>query len=156
MKALLCAVLFAASVVSPAGSAQTLASSRLAEKSVSGLVAAPTTARGSWSASASAKEPEASSAKEEVAVVNINSASLQELCTLPGIGKKKAEAIIALRDKRHLTRVTQLLQVKGIGPRTLQRLKPLLSVTGPPVSSVVEPASAPSLSGSPTMAAVRR
>jgi competence protein ComEA len=61
-------------------------------------------------------------------VVNVNVASIEELCTLPGIGRKKAEAIIVLRTRRPLTRVTQLLQVKGIGPKTLHRLKPRLSV----------------------------
>jgi competence protein ComEA len=72
--------------------------------------------------------------------VNLNSASVEELCTLPGIGPKKAEAIVALRTRRPLTRVTQLLQVKGIGPKTLQRLKPRLTVA-PPVASPASPAS---------------
>jgi competence protein ComEA len=57
-------------------------------------------------------------------VVDLNQAGIDELCTLPGIGRKKAEAIVALRDRRPLTRVTQLLQVKGIGHKTLQKLKP--------------------------------
>lgn len=84
-------------------------------------------------------------------VVNLNAASIEELCTLPGIGPKKAEAIVALRQKKPLTRVTQLLQVKGIGAKTLQRLKPMLSVALPtPLET------APAVSGSPTMAAVRR
>ena len=84
-------------------------------------------------------------------MVNLNAASIEELCTLPGIGRKKAEAIVALRQKKPLTRVTQLLQVKGIGAKTLQRLKPMLSVA--PVPAVE---SAPAVSGSPIMAAVRR
>jgi competence protein ComEA len=64
--------------------------------------------------------------------IDINRASLGELCQLPGIGPKKAEAILAFRAKRPFTRLSQLLEVKGIGPRTLQRLRPLLTV-GPPV-----------------------
>lgn len=83
------------------------------------------------------------------AVVNLNVASIEELCTLPGIGRKKAEAIVALRTRKPLTRVTQLLQVKGIGPKTLRRLKPMLSVA--PVSP-----EAPAVSGSPIMASVGR
>ena len=70
-------------------------------------------------------------------VVNVNVATIDELCTLPGIGRKKAEAIVALRTRRPLTRVTQLLQVKGIGPKTLHRLKPMLSVAPVPVVPVV-------------------
>lgn len=69
-------------------------------------------------------------------MVNVNVATIDELCTLPGIGRKKAEAIVALRTRRPLTRVTQLLQVKGIGPKTLHRLKPMLSVAPAPVVQV--------------------
>lgn len=86
-----------------------------------------------------------------VSMVNLNTASIDELCTLPGIGKKKAEAIIALRTKRPLTRVTQVLQVKGIGPRTLQRLKPFLSVAPAPA-----PQLPPLVGGVSVAAAVHR
>lgn len=93
------------------------------------LVAAPLQAS-TPSTAASTQQP-----AEQMHVVNVNVASVEELCTLPGIGRKKAEAIVALRTRRPLTRVTQLLQVKGIGPKTLQRLKPRLSVTPAPLSS---------------------
>ena len=75
---------------------------------------------------ASAAEPE----KPER--VELNTASAEELCTLPGIGPKKAEAIIAFRTKRPFTRVTQLLRVKGIGVRTLERLRAFIYVGRPP------------------------
>ena len=109
----------------------------------------------STSASAQFLSPTESTASEPAppsthAVVNLNAASIEELCTLPGIGRKKAEAIVALRTKRPLTRVTQLLQVKGIGPKTLQRLKPMLSVAPP------APTEPPAVSGSPIMAAAGR
>jgi len=61
--------------------------------------------------------------------VDLNRAGVDELCTLPGIGRKKAEAIIALRERRPFTRVTQLLQIKGIGHKTLLKLKPRVTVT---------------------------
>ena len=61
--------------------------------------------------------------------VDLNRAGIDELCTLPGIGRKKAEAIIALRERRPFTRVTQLLQIKGIGHKTLLKLKPRVTVT---------------------------
>ena len=64
-------------------------------------------------------------------VVDVNTASADELCTLPGIGPKKALAIIALRQKKPFTRLTQLLQVKGIGPKTLEKLKPYLRLSAP-------------------------
>ena len=53
-------------------------------------------------------------------LLRIEWGSLVELCTLPGIGPKKAEAIIAAREKRRFTRVTQLLRVKGIGLKTIE------------------------------------
>jgi competence protein ComEA len=63
--------------------------------------------------------------------VDLNHADVDALCTLPGIGRKKAEAIIALRERRPFTRVTQLLQIKGIGHKTLLKLKPRVTVTAP-------------------------
>lgn len=66
--------------------------------------------------------------KKVIKVVNLNTATEEELCTLPGIGEKKAKAIMALRTKQPFLRVTQLLQVKGFGPKTLTRLKPYLTV----------------------------
>jgi len=66
-----------------------------------------------------------------VDVIDLNTATIDQLQTLPGIGPKKAEAIIALRTRKPFVRVTQLLSVKGIGPRTLQKLKPRLQVAPP-------------------------
>jgi competence protein ComEA len=71
------------------------------------------------------------SPKKAIKVVNLNTATVEELCTLPGIGEKKAKAIMALRTKQPFLRVTQLLQVKGFGPKTLTRLKPYLTVGAP-------------------------
>ncbi|HSC68478.1 MAG TPA: ComEA family DNA-binding protein [Cellvibrio sp.] len=52
--------------------------------------------------------------------VNINTADVQELTKLKGIGQKKAEAIIAWRKENgNFKTVDQLLEVKGIGEATL-------------------------------------
>lgn len=64
--------------------------------------------------------------------VDVNHADLTTLCTLPGIGPRKAEGIIALRSRRPLTRTTQLLQVKGIGPKLLDRLRGRILLRPPP------------------------
>lgn len=62
--------------------------------------------------------------------LDLNAAPVTELQGLPGIGPKKAEAIVALRERRPFTRVTQLLEVRGIGKKTLERLRALV-VVGP-------------------------
>lgn len=62
--------------------------------------------------------------------VDLNTATVEELCALPGVGPKKAEAILELRKKRPFTRVTQLLEVRGIGKKTLERLKAYVRIAG--------------------------
>lgn len=71
-----------------------------------------------------------SSAAQAGEPVDLNDASVTQLQELPGIGPKKAEAIVALRSQRPYTRVSQLLEVRGIGRKTLERLKPLVRVRG--------------------------
>jgi competence protein ComEA len=64
--------------------------------------------------------------------ININAASEDLLCTLPGIGPKRARQIIAKREEKRFTRITQLIQIRGIGWKTLRRLRPLIFI-GPPI-----------------------
>lgn len=63
--------------------------------------------------------------------IDLNVAPMAQLQELPGIGPKKAEAIVALRQRRPFSRVSQLLEVRGIGKKTLERLKPLVRVGTP-------------------------
>ncbi len=61
--------------------------------------------------------------------VDINTADAEALCTLPGIGAAKAEAIIDHRTKYgRYERPEDLMQVSGIGEASLERLRPYITV----------------------------
>ena len=57
-----------------------------------------------------------------------NHADASTLETLPGIGPARADAIVTERCRRAFETPGDLLRVRGIGPRTLSRLSPWLSV----------------------------
>jgi len=64
-------------------------------------------------------------------IVDLNRASRRELERLPGVGPVIAHRILALRDTLGGFRtLDDLERVRGIGPATLARLKPLVSVGG--------------------------
>lgn len=64
--------------------------------------------------------------------VILNLASVEDLRKLPGIGAKRAEAIVQLRERLgKFKRVSDLMRVKGIGPKRLKQLAPKL-VLDPP------------------------
>ena len=60
-------------------------------------------------------------------IVNINTASAQELESLPSIGSSRAEQIIA---HRPYTSVDELSQVKGVTPRVIDQLRPFVKTDG--------------------------
>lgn len=61
--------------------------------------------------------------------VNINTASIDELIALPYIGEAKAKAIIEYRTVNGpFKSVDELLNVKGIGEKTLEKLKSYVTV----------------------------
>ena len=56
--------------------------------------------------------------------ISINTASTEQLSTLPGIGPAMAERIISFRTENGLFQTLEDLQkVKGIGPRLFEKLK---------------------------------
>lgn len=64
-----------------------------------------------------------------LAPLNLNQATVEQLDELPGIGPALAGRIVAWRDENGpFQQIEQLRKVKGIGERTLARLRPLLSL----------------------------
>ncbi len=62
-------------------------------------------------------------------LININTASVSELETLPGIGTTKAQAIVAHRtDHGNFTSIDQLDDVPGIGPATINLLRAYVTI----------------------------
>ncbi|KPH90886.1 competence protein [Pseudoalteromonas undina] len=57
------------------------------------------------------------------AMVNINTADLKQLIKLPGVGKKKAQAIIDYREANgDFASLEDLAKVKGVGKKMLAKL----------------------------------
>jgi competence protein ComEA len=63
--------------------------------------------------------------------VNLNSASVTQLQTLPGIGASAAQRIVDYRQKNgSFKKIEELMNVKGIGEKSFLKLKPLITVGG--------------------------
>ncbi len=84
-------------------------------------------------------------AKKVEGVVNLSTATAAELVMLPGIGKAKAEAIVAYRQAHPFKSTSELTEVKGIGPKRIQSLEKYLTLQGPTTLHLVaaSPAQAP-------------
>ncbi len=61
--------------------------------------------------------------------LNINEATLEDLIHVPHMSRRIATELLSLRQERkHFRKVDELIDVKGIGPKTLEKISPFLSV----------------------------
>ncbi len=61
--------------------------------------------------------------------ININTATIDELMSLKGIGEKKAESIVEHREKiGSFTTIDDLKGVKGVGDKIFNKIKDLIAV----------------------------
>jgi competence protein ComEA len=66
---------------------------------------------------------------ENTHIVDINHASVEELTTLPGIGKVTARKIVEFREKNGpFRRLEDLLIIRGISEKRLQQILPRISL----------------------------
>ncbi|MDU5961337.1 MAG: helix-hairpin-helix domain-containing protein [Finegoldia magna] len=61
-------------------------------------------------------------------LVNINTADSNKLQTLPGIGPSKAKKIIEFREKNQFKKIEEIKNVDGIGDKTFESLKSLITI----------------------------
>jgi competence protein ComEA len=62
--------------------------------------------------------------------LNLNTATVSQLETLPGIGKSTAERILEYRQKNGgFKKIEDLMNVRGIGEKSFLKLKPLVTVS---------------------------
>jgi competence protein ComEA len=74
--------------------------------------------------------------------IDLNRAPVTELMRLPGVGQRKAQAIVAHRQRAPFRRAEDLLQVKGFGPGWLEKSRGNVTVGGPPPASPAAPTGA--------------
>lgn len=69
------------------------------------------------------------SVKKNSDVVNLNTATVEELMTLEGIGEVRAQSIISYRNENgNFTTIEELKNVSGIGDRTFDKIKNNITV----------------------------
>lgn len=59
----------------------------------------------------------------ETKLININTATIEELMTISGIGESKAKAIIEYRNKNKFEKIEDILNVSGIGNNLYEEIK---------------------------------
>jgi competence protein ComEA len=76
--------------------------------------------------------PQPPPAASRAATLDLNSATVAQLETLPGIGRRTAERIVEHRQKNGgFKKIEELMNVQGIGEKSFLRLKPLITVAPP-------------------------
>jgi competence protein ComEA len=96
---------------------------------VDSLVARPAAGAASSGPSTADATP-APNAPSAAAPINVNAAAQPALEALPGIGPALSERIIEYRsNRRPFQRVEELRRVRGIGPKTLADLRPMIRVS---------------------------
>ena len=85
------------------------------------------------SAAAGPAQPPDNESRSENNLIDLNSAPVELLETLPGIGPVKAKAIVEFREQnRKFSSVEDIKNVKGIGEVTYRNIQDLVTVSSSP------------------------
>jgi competence protein ComEA len=60
--------------------------------------------------------------------IDVNSADVAQLIRIPGVGTVTAQSILAARADRPFSSIDDLDRVRGIGPKTLEKIRPYVTV----------------------------
>lgn len=90
--------------------------------------------------------PARASKPELEGVVNLNTASADELGLIPGVGPARVRNILAYRKSHPFKTVDELANIKGIGRKTVRRWRSHLAVSGPSTAQRVVRPEAPEVS----------
>ena len=66
--------------------------------------------------------------KEENKLININTASKEELMKIPNIGESKADSIIIYRNENRFNKIEDIINVNGIGEALFVKIKDYITV----------------------------
>ncbi len=61
-------------------------------------------------------------------LININTASVDSLISLPGIGEVYANRIIEYRNKKMFNSIEEIKNIQGIGDKTFEKIKDLITI----------------------------
>ena len=94
------------------------------------LVACLVALGASFSAEAGTRAASSSGGAQAGQIIDINRAGVEELIEIPGIGKSLAQRIVDFRDEHGpFKRVEDLLKIRGIGEKSLEKIRPHVKVS---------------------------
>lgn len=79
-------------------------------------------------ATSNVNQAELSDQTQQNQIVNINTASLEQLMTLPGIGETRANEIINYRLQKSFDSIEDIKEISGIGDKSFEKIKNYITV----------------------------